>query len=201
MRKHLILAAAAALTIGGNALAEDLSYTYAQAQINVGQLKLPGNTVDGSGLGINGSYGFTDMLFGTAALNSVKYSENGGSLRVSDLSLGVGGHLPLTSSIDFVGVASFERITLKSGGKNSESGWGVSAGVRGAINDKVQWNGGLKYSDIGDAGSAITVNAGGRYYFMPAFSAGAELGYRKFDDSDLKEITLSINARYEFAGM
>ena len=201
MRKYLILSAAAALATGGTAMAEGLSYSYGQGELHLAQVKGGGESVDGSGLGVSGAYGFTDMLFGAAGIDTNKYSENGFSIRFTNVSLGVGGHLPITSMIDFVGVASLEHTKLKSGGSTSDTGWGLSAGVRGAVNDKIQWNGGLKYTDVGDFNNALIINAGARYYFMPAFSAGVDLSHKKYDDGGLKENVLALSARYDIAGL
>ncbi|MEJ0099657.1 MAG: outer membrane beta-barrel protein [Pseudomonadota bacterium] len=203
MRKHLILSAVAAMTVAGSAMADGLSYTYAQGDFQAGKLKGSGDSVNGTGFGADGSIGFMSNFFGTVGIDTNKYSENGESLRFTNLSVGLGGHWPLTPMIDLVGEASFERAHLKEENILSDSynGWGLSAGVRGMATDKIQWNGSVNYRDAGDIGSGIGLDLGGRYYFMPAFSVGVDLTYQKYDDTSLKQSGIVASARYEFPGL
>jgi opacity protein-like surface antigen len=203
MRKHLILSAVAALAVGGTALADDLNYSYVQGELHGSRLSANGDSEDGSGLGLGGSYGFARNFFGAVALDSNKYSDNGFSIRFTNLSLGVGGHLPITSMIDFVGGASYESTKIKAGSSETFTGWGLNAGLRGAINDKFQWNGGLRYSDVEDLKTTIEISAGGRYYFTSAFSAGLNVTRRMYDKDtlDFNETILAVTARYEFPGL
>jgi hypothetical protein len=202
MRKHLIVAAVAALTMGGYAMADDLNYTYVQADGGAARLSGSGDHVSGSVFGVNGAFAFGSYMYGFADLSTAKYTESGSSLKINPISVGVGAHKALTPMVDLVGGASFERIEFKVGGSGNvhDSGWGLGAGLRGQATDMVQWNLGVKYRDVGDFQSVISVSGGGSYYFTPAFALGLDLSYSKYDKDvlDVKETAAKATFRYEF---
>lgn len=199
MRKHLILTAVAALAASGAALAEDLSYTYVQGDLHLSRIKA-GTSEDGTGLGVNGSFGFAGNFFGFAGVDTTKYKDV--DFKVTNLSLGAGGHVPL-GSVDFVGGVSYESVKFSEGASDTFGGWGISAGVRAAANDKIQWNASLKYKDVDDLKSVLSLNVGGRYFFKSNMSAGLDLTHNQYDKDtfDAKENILAASFRYDFAGL
>jgi hypothetical protein len=208
MRRHIILSTLAAAIVGGPALAEAISYNYVQADLLGTSLGDSGDSTNGSGFAIRGSAGFASNLFATADISTNKYTESGLSLRFTDGSLGTGIHVPLSSSLDFFGIASFERVAVKfteSGNGSTTyrySGWGLGTGVRGRIGEKGEWNAGLKYRDVGSLQSIIGFTVGGRYHFTPDFSVGFDVTGQKYDKDTLdeKESIGSVNFRYAFNG-
>lgn len=207
MRKHLVLSTAAVLALVGQAQAAEMSYSYVQGDLLRPELRAGGGSETGSGLGIEGSFAFGPRMFGITRIDSDKYSGGGASIRFTNSSLGLGGRVPLGSVVDFIGTASLESVKVRvSDGvdsvSDSVSGWGLAAGVRGQAGEKLQWNAGLKYRDIDDIDSIISVTAGGRYYVTPAFALGLDLTSRQYDEDilDFKEAILSFNFRYDFGG-
>jgi len=206
MRKHLILSAAAALVLGGQALADDMNYTYVQGNLLGSTISNDGGSTDGNGGGMEASMLLGGNLFASADLETVKYSESGTSLRFTSGSFGLGGYLPLGANLDLVSGVSFERLDAKYSddefGSDSESfnGWGIRFGLRGRFAGKWQWDAGVKYRDIKDLQSIISVPLNVRYYFTPAFALGAGLTYNKYDKDTLAshESVAAISVRYEF---
>ncbi len=166
MRKDLILlSAVAAVAAGGSTHAGDMSYNYVQGEVIGTHLKAYGDygdSWDSKGLGIDGSVEIGSIVTGFADLGSTKGTQSGLGLRFTPATLGVGGHIPLSSVIDLTGGASYERVKVKasSGGEsNSESfgGWGLGVGARGLIAGNFQWNAGPEISR--PAGSSMTSSA------------------------------------------
>jgi len=206
MRKYLLLSAAAALAVAGQALADGMSYNYIQADLVGSQLRAGGDSTSGSGLGLNGSVEFGAVLTGTVDFGTTKYSESGASLRFTPISAGVGVHLPISNMIDFVGGPSFERMEVKASvsglgsGSDSYSGWGLGAGLRGLAGEHFDWTAGLKYRHLKDLKSIVGFSVGGHYYFTPNFALGLDLTAQKFDKNtlDAKESLASLGFRYDF---
>jgi hypothetical protein len=200
MRKHLIVATVATLTMGGYAMADDFNYTYVQADGGASRLSGGGDHANGSTFGVKGAFAFGSYLYGFADFSTGNYSIAGPNLTVTPISAGVGAHMALSPMVDLVGGASFERIKYKTSGSFHDTGWGLSAGLRGQATDMIQWNVGVKYRDVGDFQSVIGVSAGGSYYFTPAFALGLDLSYSKYDKDvlDLKETSEKVTFRYEF---
>jgi Outer membrane protein beta-barrel domain len=208
MHKRFIFSAAAALLLGGSALADGMSYNYIQADVIGSQLRGGGDHSNGSGFGLNGSVEFGSTAIGFVDVGTTKYSESGADLRFTPISLGVGAHIPLGGMTDFVGTASYERVKTKAslagvGSVNaSYSGWGLGAGLRGLAGDRFDWTAGLKYRHVSDIKSIFGFSVGGHYYFTPNFAVGLDLTTQKYDKNtlDVKENIASLGFRYDFGG-
>jgi hypothetical protein len=206
MNKRVIFSAAAALLLGGQALAEGISYNYVQADLIGSQLRGSGDHTNGSGFGVNGSVGIGANALGFFDLWTTKYSESGADLRFTPISLGLGTHVPLSGTTDFVGTASFERVRAKASlaglgsGSESYNGWGLGAGLRGLAGDQIDWTAGLKYRHLSTLKSIFGLTFGGHYYFTPQFALGLDLTFQKYDKNtlDVKENMASVVFRYDF---
>jgi hypothetical protein len=204
MRKQIALGTVMALGVGAQAIAaEGFSYNNIEAAYVHTKLTLDGGegaaNGKGDGFSISGSVGFGGNFYGFGSLGDTDID----GVKLKPLNLGVGFHTMLSSSMDFVSGVSYERLKISAGGSSaSESGYGLSAGVRGRLAESFEWTGGLKYSDVGDYGDGIGFNLGGRYYFTPAFAAGIDYTHQKLKNSivDLKTNTWTIALRYDFGG-
>lgn len=165
-----------------------------------------GDSQDGKGLGLGGSMEIGPIVTAFVDLGTTRYEEDGLGLRFVPATLGVGGHVPLSSTIALTGGASYEHVKVKASvsglGNNSESfgGWGLGAGARGLIGTKFQWNAGLKYRDLGDLNGVLTITIGGRYHFAPTLAVGLDLSHQKYDSDFLtaKENIATVSLRYDF---
>lgn len=185
MRKYVALGVIAAMALGAQtAAAEGFSYNLIEGSYAFG------DNVDGPG--VKGSWELAPSIHVFGGLQNLD-ADGGGSLDF--LNLGVGMNWALSDNLDLVGAASFERLD---NGPFDDTGFGVSAGLRGRVAESFELDGSIKYSDIGDFGDFVTFAVGGRYYFTPNFAAGAE--FNKIDgdggDSDVYMVTL----RYNFGG-
>lgn len=213
MRKQIALGTVLALGVGAQAMAaESLSYSYVEGAFVKGDIGtaidggegLVDLDADGNGLLLSGSAAFGERIFGFVSIGSLNLNDlevDGdaveGKVKVKPLTLGVGIHLPLGPSVDFVGGVSFERLKVSvSDGEGSISdsanGFGVSAGLRSLIGERLELSGNLKYLDI--EGSELVYSVGGRFHFTDMVSAG--LDFTKYDDSDLT--IWGANVRYSF---
>jgi hypothetical protein len=194
-----------ALAAGGWAHADGISYNYAQVDLRATRISGDGDSENGKGIGLEAAVEIVPAVFAFGGFGTSKYSNDGLGLRFTSTSIGAGGHLPLGSSVDLFGTASYERMKTRasvSGFGNlsrTDDGWGLAAGLRG-VDGKWQWNVGLKYRDLDELQSLFGFMFGGRYYFMPQLAAGAEVTSQKFDKDllDTRETILSLNFRYDF---
>ncbi|HWL64310.1 MAG TPA: outer membrane beta-barrel protein [Steroidobacteraceae bacterium] len=190
MRKYVALGVIAAMALGAQtAAAEGFSYNLIEGSYATGDVE----GFDLDGFGVKGSWELAPSIFVFGGLQNLDF-DGGGSLDA--LNLGVGMNWALSDNADLFGGASFER--LKSG--SSESGFGVQAGVRGRVVERLELSAAIKYSDIGDFGDSFTYTAGGRWYFTPNFALG--LDYNKLDlgDSNADGDLFSVALRYDFGG-
>jgi hypothetical protein len=207
MRKHIFLTAAAALVVGGNALAaEGVSYNFAQGGLAVSSLSSGGDDENGFGLGVSGEAEIWEFLYGFVDLSSVTYTPSGVDITFAPASLGVGAHMPLGAVDAFAGL-SLERIKVKvdpdgSGSfSNSDSGVGLTAGVRGMLGENVQWSGNLKYRDLDDLDSALGISVSGHYYFRPTMAAGLTLTRTDYRSGGPNETSALVTFRYDFSSL
>jgi hypothetical protein len=208
MRKHLLLSAAAALVVGTNALAaEGPSYNFAQGGLAVASLSANGDSESGLGLGVSGEADIWEFLYGFADIGSIKYSPNGYDVTFAPASLGVGAHMPLGAVSGFAGL-SLERVKVKvnfdgpgGSGSNSDSGLGLTAGVRGLLGENIQWSGSLKYRDLDDLDSALSISVGGHYYFNSNMAVGVTLTRTDYRGGGPNETSGLFNFRYDFSSM
>jgi opacity protein-like surface antigen len=202
MRKQIAVGSVLALGLASQVMAaEGFSYNNVEAAYVHSKLTLDGGEGSGSGKGdgfsISGSVAIGSNFFAFGGLGDTDID----GIKVKPLNLGVGFHWMLSDTMDFVSGASFERLKLSVDGSSaSESGFGLSAGVRGRLGESFEWTGGLKYTDVGDYGDGIGFGAGGRYYFTPAFAVGVDYNHQKLKNSivSIKTNTWTVALRYDF---
>jgi len=186
MRKYLGLAAL--ILLPGIVQAEEFDYSFVEGGYVNAELDTSGISVDGDGFGINGSFEIAENYFLFAEYSSLGFDF---SVDLNQLAVGVGGHWPISSTLDFVGTLSYEDAEVDSGfGSISEDGFGIGVGLRGALARNFQWEAGIDYSDLGD--SDISFGVDGRYYFTQSFAIGGGV------DIDDDVTVFSLGARFEF---
>lgn len=207
MRKHLFLSAAAALVVGGNALAAEVSYNYVQGGLAVSRLSASGDSENGLGIGIGAEARIWEFLYGFADVSSVQYDFTGGKTTFTPASLGVGANTSL-GAVDVFGGLSLERVKYEfnpdgPGGtfSISDTGVGLTAGVRGVLGENIQWSGSLKYRDLDDLDSALGISVSGHYYFRPNMAAGLTLTRTDYRSGGPNETVALLNFRYDFSSM
>ena len=171
-------------------LAEDLNYNYVQATYLDTEIDNRAFDVDGDGLAVSGSVELGDTMFLTAGYAAQEFDFG---VDLDQWAIGLGGHLPISDSVDFVGSISYvdAEVDTRFGGTDAD-GYGASIGIRARVAANVELEGGINYVDLDEAGDDTSFGVGGRYYFTEAFALGA--GIELSDD-----VTgWSVGVRYEF---
>lgn len=157
---------------------------YAETEFDVGG---PGD-VDGDGLTVSGSFELNNewhffASYGQADLDS--------GFDVDTVAIGAGYVFPFKSDIDFYGrVLYIDSEVDGPGAAGDDDGLGLQFRIRGRVNDEFELEGGIQYVDVSD--SDVSLQAGARYHFSDAFSAG--IGITFGGDAD----GIGINARFAF---
>lgn len=177
MRNSVVLGTIAALGLAGHAVAaEGFSYNLVEASYIDAE-----HGVDG--LGVGGAVEFTSNVFGFGSYSLL----DAGPADVSNLTLGLGLNYAVNSNLDLVGGLSLERVDVDGGG--DKTGFGIGAGIRGRVLDRLELTAGVKYTDLGNWGDDTALQVGARWYFTKAFAAGIDV-----NDGD----SFSLTLRYDF---
>lgn len=167
------------------ATADDLDYTYVEA--GYGQVEIDGLDEDGDALFIGGSFGFGEnwMVFGEYSTS--EFDAGGGAeVDFDQLVLGLGGHFPIATSVDFVGKLGYVDVSADvstpfGSASVDDSGYLLSGGVRALVAQRFELAGALEYVDIGDSDDT-GISLSGLYHFTDLFSLGAR--FATSDDAD-----------------
>ncbi len=214
MRARLILSAMATLVVGNEALADGVNYSYLQGNALLSQLSAHGSAMNGSGLGVEGGIGLGQHLFLFGGYNANKYSQKEYAVTTNTHTkiwltpgvVGAGAHVSVFSSFDVFVAGSLERIKLKIAtngnptARDTFDGWGATLGLRGWFSDTIQWDIGLKYSEVAELKTVLGYSFTGRYYFRSDYSFGVDINGRMYDDNalDLNESVVAIVFRHDF---
>lgn len=186
--KAALLAISVAAAGFAHAQNQVMSYTYVEG--GYVHTELDDIDVDGDGLGIAGSVALNDMFFVRGSYATLDFDRN---VDLNQFELGLGGHFPLSDTLDIVGSVSYVDAELDFGpGSADDSGIGLSVGLRGRVAEVFELEAGIDYADLDDSGDETSFVIDGRYYFRPELAVGA--GLQTGDDAT----TFSIGLRYEF---
>lgn len=180
MRKSVALGTIAALGLAGPVMAaEGFSYNLVEGSY----IDLDG----ADGFGLSGSVEFTSNLFGLASFQTV----GDGPVDVSLLSAGAGLNWPVVENLDLVGALTFERakVEVDGFGSDSDTGFGLTGGIRGRVLEKLELTASLKYVDFGGGADDTALQAGARWYFTDALAVGVDVG---------EDDTFALALRYDF---
>ena len=176
--KKLILATAVLCAAGAVHAAESPEWNY--VGVNYQDLDVYSTSVDGFGL--TGS-----VLLGENVFLTGDFSQTSGSgMDLDWLSAGVGYKFDVSPTTDLYGAISYEDF----GGDASETGYGLTAGVRSMITESIELGAALEHLDVVDTETGASVS--GKYYFSDKFSVGATFG--SMGDID----TMSVGAFLHF---
>jgi len=190
MRKFAMLGVVMALGASTAVFAaEDVSHSYLEA--GYGYAEIGGGAVDeGDGFKVAASWELPANVLIGASYRDFDYDV----ASITELSAGLGYKWDLGSSFDLVTAATYEDFEFED---VSESGFGLSIGVRGLVTEQLELGADLKYTDIKDLPTTFTVSLGGRWYFNPNFALGLDV--RKADQLIIASDTSFIaTLRYDF---
>jgi len=178
------------LALSATAGAQGFGYNY--LQVSYGAVSFDDSIVDvdGDGLGISGSYGFHPDFY-VAGEYQTADMDFGVDLNI--LELAVGYHTPLSEQLDFTAQLGYLDAEVEAAGFGSadDDGLMIGAGLRGALTDAVELNGGIDYIDF-DQGSETRANAGFLFDLTENLTVGAKASF--WDDINVYQ----LNLRFDF---
>lgn len=170
--------------------AEGFGYDYLQASYGAVSFDDSIVDVDGDGLGISGSWGFHPDFY-VAGKYQTADMDFGVDLNI--LELAVGWHTPLSEQLDVTAQLGFVNAEVESGfGSSDDDGFMIGAGLRGALTDAVELNGGIDYIDFDQGGGETRANAGFLFSLTEQMTVGAEASF--WDDINV----YTLNLRFDF---
>lgn len=184
MRRFLAISAIAAMgVVAAPVVAGDLSYNTLELGLYAESIDDPDGDegLDGSGISFNGTWAFSEGVFGFVGLSGTEYeyrNYDDSDFSLGRLQLGIGFNMPVSSRIDLVSGISLQRVRLEDDFNNTlnERGYGLKAGLRGLAGDRFEWTAGLEYVNLGEGQDDTSWSAGIRYYFTPLFAMGLDIG-------------------------
>jgi opacity protein-like surface antigen len=142
------------------------------------------NNIDGDGYQIGGSFRIDTNLYAFGSYQALDLDFNND---IDTFEVGAGYIHPLNAKWDANFSASLVNMDVNN---NDDTGFSLTAGVRGMVTPNIEGRAILSYIDVEDDDTFITL--GGDYFFTPDLSVGVEVDLA----GDLE--TLSIGARYYF---
>ncbi|HEU4620541.1 MAG TPA: outer membrane beta-barrel protein [Gammaproteobacteria bacterium] len=166
------------------AAAQAFDYTYVEGAYLNRELDVGPRTLDGDGLGITGSLALGDKYYVFADYGSSSFDLD---VDTSGYDLGVGRRWPLQQKLDaFVDLAFVHARVETRFGNADDDGYGVDAGLRSRVADKVELQGAISYVDLSDSDTSLSI--AGRYYLTSTVAVGA--GYVFNNDDGGWNVTL-----------
>ncbi len=191
-----VLAAAVAALFALPAVgAEGPRYTYADiGYVDLDVDDVSGFDIDGDGFSIAGSVALADNWHIFAGYDDAELDVDGGeglsgSVDLQDLSIGVGFNTGVTDTIDFVARLWFVDRDLEF---FDDNGYGLGAGVRAMVMPKLELNGAIEYTDIGDFEDDTALVLGGVYNFTDVFAATAGVTF----SDDITQYGIGVRAYF-----
>ena len=155
--------------------ADEMSYSFIDLNYTDANLD---NGPSGDGFNLRGSVGFAENFFGFADY----LTQDFGLQDIDIYSIGLGGHMDLSDSVDLVGRVGYLSANASNDGASAEDGFMASAGVRARPAQQFELEGNVIYRDLGGGADDTAVAVGARYFFTDMFAVGAE--YEMSDDAD-----------------
>ena len=162
--------------------ASDVKYNYIEGRYIL-DAEADSN-IDGDGVRMGGSFRFDQSIYAFGSFQSLDL-DFGNDIDI--LELGAGYIYPLNANWDANFTAAFVNSEVNN---DDDSGYSLTAGIRGMMTPKIEGRAKLTYIDVNDDDTFITLGAD--YFFLPNLSVGLEMDL----SGDLE--TTSIGARYYF---
>lgn len=163
-------------------------YSYVELAYDESDLDLGPVDLDGDGLTLSGSFEINDEWHAYASYGSADLDFG---IDVDTWALGAGYVFPLKEDVDVYGRVLYIDVNADAGpAAADEDGLGLQFRIRARVTEEVELEGGIQYVDLADSDTSL--QAGARYHFSEAFSAG--IGVTFAGDTD----GIGINARYSF---
>ena len=149
-------------------------FNYNSVTASYGQIDFDNLNADGDSLGTSASAEVGESFFVFGGYGVADISDSVISVDVDSWDVGVGYHMPMSDSVDFVASLSYEYIDISVPGFGSvdDNGIGLGVGLRYAANEQFEIDAGVSYVDFSDGGDDTSFGAGVLYNFTESFSVG-----------------------------
>ena len=157
------------MTMSSLAFADGFNYTYVQA--TYGRVDIDNVSVDGDGLGLNGSFGITDDLNIVGGWQTADFD----SLAEADeWSIGLGVHTSITEMMDVTASVSYVDLEFDALGVPvaEDDGFALEVGLRANLTPLIEVNAGVSYVDLSTGGDDTGFGGGVLFNFTDMFSLG-----------------------------
>jgi opacity protein-like surface antigen len=174
---YLTMAAAVALPMV--ATAKPLNYNFVELDYLNTDLDGP----DGDGFSLKGNFAFTDSFFFTGRYNDSSVEQGAFDADVQRITAGVGFKHAMSDVSSLFATLTYEDVEVDTNTPVDldDDGFGLGAGIRFAVMENLELNGGLEYLDVGDAiDGEVGFTVGG--VFDVTETIGLALGYEDVDD-------------------
>lgn len=165
------------------------SYNYVELAYDESDFEIGGGEIDGDGLTLSGSFEIAQdwhayVSYGSADLDF--------GIDMDTWAIGAGYALPLKQDLDLYGRVLYinSEFDFPGFGDDEEDGLGLQLRIRARVANDLEVEGGIQHVDVGESDTSL--QAGARYHFTDAFSAG--IGITFGGDAD----GIGINARFSF---
>ena len=175
------LSIGALMLSSATAMAEGPSYSYIQANYQEIDIDLGGGfDVDGDGFGVSGSVAVNDSWFVFAGYSTFDFES---IVDLNEWSIGAGWHSAMSEKTDWFVTAAYidAEIDAPGFGSFSDSGFGVSIGIRSMLNPKLELAGSVSYADLGDGADGTSV--AGSLWYTVAGNLALGLGLNAGEDT------------------
>ena len=177
------------LALSASASAQDFNYNY--FSLGYSSVDFDDINVDGDGLALRGSYAISENVHVFAGYQDADLDF---SVDASTWNIGVGYNTSVSETVDVVARLSYENVEINIPGPGSadENGYGLGVGLRYAAGDKLEFEAGISYVDLSDAGDDTSLDAGVLYELSDTVALG--LSGRWSDDFSI----YTISGRFYF---
>lgn len=179
------------LAFSATAAAQGFGYSYIQGSYGTVEVDIGGGAnVDGDGFGVSGSYALTDQFHFSGEYQTADMDFG---VDLSILELAAGYHTGLSDQLDFTAQLGYVNTEVESGGVGvDDDGLMLGVGLRGALTDALEVNGGVDYIDFDLGGGETRIGAGFLYDIADNLTVGAKASL--WDDIDVYQ----LNLRFDF---
>ena len=179
----------AALLVQGVAVAQTVNKKQAGLDYTFAELRFVDVDVsDGDGFRLSGSYDLDNDWLIVGSFTTLDYNNN---VDQSILEVGVGYVWKYSDDFDLTSTVRIVRSDIDAGGVSvDDSGFGLSAGIRGLLSPELEVRGSINHINLDNSDTYLEL--AGDYYFTEQFSAGVSLEFAGDTDA------FTIGARWYF---
>ncbi len=195
--------------------ADDMSYRYFQVGYMQADFDLDADVEaddfiagdeSGDGFATRGSFGFAGNFFVFTEYSRQSFdfdAEIGGgsiapiNIDLQQITVGLGGHYPLSDNLDLVGRAGWSGIRADIdisdfSEDDDDTGFLVGGGLRGRLGENIELEGGVVYQDFGNGADDTGGEIMARWYFNKTWALAGE--YQ--DLGDISSFIIGVRASF-----